>query len=258
MTTTRAQGFDVYPAIDVLGGVCVRLREGDYAEATTYSEDPREVAQRWLAAGAHWIHVVDLDGARDGVSVNRAAIAAVIEAASAAGATVQVGGGIRTLATIETWLDAGAARCILGTVITDDEFMREAVRAFGGDRLVAGLDGRDGKLAVRGWLEQTELELVEVARRLADIGVRTAIVTDVRRDGTLSGANIGWAHDIMNATGIGCIASGGVRDLSDITAAKAAGLTGVIAGKALYDGRLDLAEALVEAVSDAGEEASSC
>lgn len=254
MTLLQARSFDIYPAIDVLGGACVRLREGDYAEATSYSQDPTEVAHRWLKAGARFIHVVDLDGARDGVTVNQGAIEAVIAAASAAGAKVQVGGGIRSLDTIEDWLAAGAARCILGTVISDETFMREAVRAFGGERLVAGLDGRDGKLAVRGWLEQTELELLNVARRLADIGVRTAIVTDVRRDGTLSGTNIAWAREIMAQTGIGCIASGGVRDLSDIQAAHAAGLTGVIAGKALYDGRLDL----VEALAVVGKEEPSC
>ncbi|MDQ0190038.1 1-(5-phosphoribosyl)-5-[(5-phosphoribosylamino)methylideneamino]imidazole-4-carboxamide isomerase [Alicyclobacillus cycloheptanicus] len=241
---TRRSPFEVYPAIDILGGKCVRLREGDYGQATQYNDDPVAVAHQWLAAGARWIHVVDLDGARDGRSLNEPVIGAIVREATQCGARVQVGGGIRTHQALEAWLAAGVSRCILGTVILDTTFMAEAVRRVGGAHLVAGLDGRDGKLAVRGWLDQTEQSLVDVASALAHLGVQTAIVTDVRRDGTLQGANVAWARDLQRATGMRCIASGGVRGLGDVQAAMQAGLAGIIVGKALYDGRIDLEAAL--------------
>lgn len=238
--------FEVYPAIDVLGGQCVRLRLGDYADSTVYDPDVEAVALRWLASGARWIHVVDLDGARDGQSANRDVVARVVEVAVQKGANVQVGGGIRSYDALETWLSLGVSRCILGTVVLDDDFMAGAVRRFGGHRLVAGLDGRDGKLAVRGWTEQTEVSLVDVARHLAEAGVETALVTDVSRDGTLQGANIHLASEIQAQSGMRTLASGGVRDLDDIRAARSAGLAGIVVGKALFDGRIALPEALQE------------
>lgn len=241
---TQVRAFEVYPAIDVLGGACVRLLRGDYAAATEYSTEPRAVAQRWLASGARWLHVVDLDGARDGLSVNAAVISSVVEVASTVGARVQVGGGIRTLDAVDRWLSVGAARCVIGTAALDLAWMESAVARFGGGALVAGLDGRGGKLAVRGWLEQTDQSLTELGRQLADVGLEWSLVTDVDRDGTLTGANHGLAAEVQTASGLHVIASGGVRSLDDVTAAKSAGLAGVIAGRALYDGALDLAAAL--------------
>jgi phosphoribosylformimino-5-aminoimidazole carboxamide ribotide isomerase len=236
--------FELYPAIDVLGGRCVRLTQGDYAAKTEYSDNPRQVAERWLAAGSRWLHVVDLDGAKTGSSVNAQPIAEVIQAAREVGAQVQVGGGIREFDAIDRWLSAGASRCIIGTRALDTAWMEAAVRRFGADALVAGLDGRGGRVAVRGWIDQTDIGIVDIARQLADVGVRWALVTDVERDGTLTGANLELARDVQERGGLFAIASGGVRSLDDILAARAHGLAGAIVGRALYDGTMDLAQAL--------------
>ncbi|MBX5435964.1 MAG: 1-(5-phosphoribosyl)-5-((5-phosphoribosylamino)methylideneamino)imidazole-4-carboxamide isomerase [Alicyclobacillaceae bacterium] len=237
-------GFDLIPAIDILGGACVRLFKGDYAAKTEYAADPRVVAERWLEQGASWLHVVDLDGARSGSAVNAGVIGDVVRLASQAGARVQVGGGIRHHDAVARWLDHGVARCVIGTAALDTAWMEQAVARFGGDALVAGLDGRGGKVAVRGWLEQTEADMAEVAIRLAAVGVRWALVTDVDRDGTLGGANIALAQEVQRRSGLRAIASGGVRGVDDVLAALQAGLAGAIAGRSLYDGTLDLREAL--------------
>lgn len=242
--------FDLIPAIDILGGVCVRLFQGDYAAKTEYSADPRAVAERWLEQGARWLHVVDLDGARSGAAVNAGVIAEVVRRAAEVSARVQVGGGIRDHDTIARWLDQGVARCVIGTAALDTAWMEEAVARFGAEALVAGLDGRAGKVAVRGWLEQTEADMTEVAARLAAVGVRWALVTDVERDGTLRGANVALAQEVQRRSGLRAIASGGVRSLDDVLAALRAGLAGAIAGRSLYDGTLDLRHALA-AVAEA-------
>lgn len=234
--------FDLFPAIDILGGACVRLTRGDYEAKTEYGRDPAAMASRWMDAGARWLHVVDLDGAKAGRPVNVDAVRQVVRAASARGVRVQVGGGIRTHDAIAQWLEAGVARCVIGTAALDRDWMDAAVARFGADALVAGLDGRGGKMAVRGWLEQTDVPLVEVARGLFEAGVRHALVTDVDRDGTLQGANLDLAVSVQ-AEGLGAIASGGIRSLEDVLAARRAGLAGVIAGRSLYDGTLDLAAA---------------
>lgn len=236
-----ATSFRLYPAIDILGGRCVRLWKGDYGAATEYSQDPVAVARQWCQTGIAYLHVVDLDGAKAGRSVNAQVIQAIVDAAKPYGVAVQVGGGIREEAAIARWLDVGVERVVIGTASRQVALMEQFVDLFGANAIVAGLDGRDGKLAVDGWLAQTETPLVQLARELADVGVRHALVTDVERDGTKTGANLALALAVQDA-GLRAMASGGIRDEADVIATKAAGLAGVIVGKALYDGQLDLAQ----------------
>lgn len=247
--------FTLYPAIDLLGGSCVRLFKGDYEQKTAYSDEPAEVARRWLAAGARFLHVVDLDAAKSGLPTNQSAILQIVAEASAYGASVQVGGGIRSYDAIAAWLDAGVTRCVIGTAARRVDWMEKAVARFGSDAIVVGLDGRNGQLAVNGWVEQTNVSLVSIAKQLAEVGVRHALVTDVDKDGTLTGANLTLARDIQ-ATGLKAIASGGIRDCADILAAAQSGLFGAIAGRSLYDGTLNLAETL-HALADLPE-VTSC
>jgi phosphoribosylformimino-5-aminoimidazole carboxamide ribotide isomerase len=240
MSETTA--FQLFPAIDILGGRCVRLLRGDYGAGTEYYDKPVEAAVRWMEQGAEWLHVVDLDAAKSGSPENTEVIAAIVREAAARGVQVQVGGGIRTLETMQHWLDAGVARCVVGTAALDVEWVAAAVARFGSGSLVVGLDGRDGKLAVKGWLEQTETSILELARQLYEAGARYALVTDVERDGTLQGANLALARDVQEA-GLQAIASGGIRGIEDVLAARDAGLAGAVVGRSLYDGRLSLAEA---------------
>ncbi|WAH35908.1 1-(5-phosphoribosyl)-5-[(5-phosphoribosylamino)methylideneamino]imidazole-4-carboxamide isomerase [Alicyclobacillus dauci] len=240
MTAAR---FVLYPAIDILGGRCVRLFKGDYAAKTEYSEDPVAVARQWCESGATFLHVVDLDGAKQGQSVNRDVIEGIVEAAKSYGAQVEVGGGIRTSDAIEDWLACGVARVVIGTASRNVEQMAVWVSEFGADRLVAGLDGRDGKLAVDGWIEQTDTPILELAKALYEAGVRHALVTDVERDGTLSGANLDLAASV-EGIGLHAIASGGIRDEEDVIAAMQRGISGAVAGKSLYAGKLDLKRVL--------------
>lgn len=244
MPDVMAIGFDLFPAIDVLGGACVRLHKGDYAAKTEYSHHPAEVAARWIAQGARWLHVVDLDGAKSGSFVNTSAIMDVVRVAEAAGVQVQVGGGIRTHDDVLRLLDVGVTRCIIGTSALQLDWMERAVETFGGDRLVVGLDGRGGKMAVRGWLEQTDVNLLDVAKQLVQRGVRHALVTDVERDGTLQGANLALAREIQDV-GMQVLASGGIRNLDDVLASREAGLAGAIVGRSIYDGTLDLRTAFL-------------
>lgn len=235
--------FTLFPAIDVLGGKCVRLLRGDYAASTEYGQHPRRMAERWLSEGACFLHVVDLDGAKSGSPENLLAIAEVVDVATQVGAQVQVGGGIRSLDTLDRWLSQGVTRCVVGTAALDRAWVEAAVRQFGSEAVVVGLDGRGGMLAVNGWTEQTDVRLVDVARDLAALGIRHALVTDVERDGAMQGTNIALATSIAQQ-GLTAIASGGVRNLDDVIAAKQAGLAGAIAGRAIYDGHLDLRTAL--------------
>ncbi|EPZ43580.1 1-(5-phosphoribosyl)-5-[(5-phosphoribosylamino)methylideneamino]imidazole-4-carboxamide isomerase [Alicyclobacillus acidoterrestris] len=245
--------FTLLPAIDVLGGRCVRLHKGDYAAKTEYSDNPAAVARHWCEQGATFLHVVDLDGAKDGHSVNASVIRDIVRVAATYGAAVEVGGGIRTTADIAAWLDAGVSRVVLGTASRDVAQMASWIDTFGADRLVAGLDGRGGKLAVDGWLEQTATPIVDLAQQLFEVGVRHALVTDVNRDGTLAGANLALAGEVQ-ATGLGAIASGGIRDEADVVAAMRAGLAGAVVGKSLYDGKFNLTQALARLQ----EEESAC
>jgi phosphoribosylformimino-5-aminoimidazole carboxamide ribotide isomerase len=232
---------NLYPAIDIRGGRCVRLIEGDFARETAYDADPTDAARRWVDAGTEWLHVVDLDGAVEGTPVNRDAVKRI---RAAVAVPMQLGGGLRTLTDLEDLFAAGIDRAILGTVaLRDPELVISAVARWG-DRIAVALDARDGKLATDGWLGQTEARAVEVAQKLATAKVRHFIFTDISRDGTLAGPNLESLGELVQAVEAGVIASGGISSLKDIEAAAQTGASGAIIGRALYDGRIDLAEAI--------------
>jgi phosphoribosylformimino-5-aminoimidazole carboxamide ribotide isomerase len=230
----------VLPAIDLMDGCAVRLSKGDFATKVVYSDRPAEVAARFGAAGARRIHVVDLDGARAGRPVNTATIRAIC----AAGVEVEVGGGLRTIEAVEEVLAAGAALAVLGTAAVQRlALVEEACRRFPG-RIVCGIDARGGEVAVSGWAEGTGLPVADVARRVRAAGVSLVEYTDVARDGMFSGVDAEGAARLAREAGVEVVASGGVASLDDVRACRAAGLAGVIVGKALYEGRVDLAEAV--------------
>ena len=234
----------LFPAIDLKEGRCVRLKLGEMASATVYNEDPADQARAFQQQGFEWLHVVDLDGAFAGESRNGAAVEAILSATTN---PVQLGGGIRTLAQIEAWLDKGLARVILGTVaVRDPDLVREACRRFPG-KIAVGIDAKGGKVAVEGWAEASSLEVIELARKFEGAGVAAIIYTDIDRDGVLAGINWDATIALANAVSIPVIASGGLASLDDIrrmTQPDAAKLEGAISGRALYDGRIDPAEAL--------------
>lgn len=235
----------IYPAIDIRGGRCVRLTEGRFDKETVFADNPVDMARQWAAAGAEYLHVVDLDGALAGKPVNLEIVSAI---AKAVPVPVQLGGGIRTLANIEQVLSAGVSRVILGSVaVRSPELVREACRQFA-SRIVVGIDARDGQAAVDGWEVSGGVGAEELAGKMAAAGVARIIYTDISRDGTLQGVNVAATAALAKAAGIPVIASGGVKSLEDITALKAAnfggGIEGVIVGKAIYTGALDLAAAI--------------
>ena len=234
----------LFPAIDLKDGACVRLKLGDMNEATVFNPDPAAQARDFEAAGFEYLHVVDLNGAFAGRAVNGAAVEAILASVKM---PVQLGGGIRDRAGIEAWLERGISRVILGTVaVRDPDLVREACRAHPG-RVAVGIDARGGKVAVEGWAETSELTTIELARRFADAGVAAIIYTDIDRDGVLKGLNIESTLRLANAVPIPVIASGGLASLDDIRRRlepDAARLEGAISGRALYDGRIDPAEAL--------------
>jgi len=233
----------LYPAIDLKEGACVRLRRGDMAAATVFNRDPAAQARRFAAAGAQWLHVVDLDGAFAGKSVNRSAVEAILAAVAI---PCQLGGGIRDQAAIEGWLAAGVARVVLGTAaLKDPELVREACRRHPG-RIAVAIDARGGNVAVEGWAETSDVTTLDLAARFADDGVAAIVFTDVERDGILEGANVAATARLTQATAIPVIASGGISGLGDLAALKAAGAAGAIVGRALYDGTLDLGQALAQ------------
>jgi len=231
---------ELYPAVDVQGGRVVRLRQGEAAHATAYADDPVAVAEAFAAAGARWLHFVDLDRAF-GTGDNRALARRVLAAAKT---RVQVGGGLRTAEAIEEMLAWGATRVVIGTkAATDPALVERLLRRHGAARLAVGIDARDGRVAVRGWTEVFDLAPVELARRVQAQGATTVIYTDATRDGMLAGPDLAGARALA-ALGLDVIASGGVASLDDLRAARAAGLAGAIVGRALYEGRFTLVEAL--------------
>ena len=237
-------GLTIFPAIDLKGGQVVRLAEGDMARATVYGDDPAAQARIFADAGASHLHVVDLDGAFAGASVNGAAVESIIAAFPG---KVQVGGGIRDRAGVDRWLALGVERVIIGTAaLKDPEFVKSAARDLPG-RIVVGVDARDGMVATEGWADVSDVRVEDLARRFEDAGVAALLFTDVGRDGLLKGCNVEATVALAKSVSIPVIASGGVADLGDIHALRphvADGIEGVITGRALYDGRLDLAEAI--------------
>lgn len=234
----------LFPAIDLKGGQCVRLKLGDMAQATVFNDDPAAQAKDFEAQGFRWLHLVDLDGAFAGRPVNASAVEAILAAIAI---PVQLGGGIRDISGIETWLGRGIRRVILGTVaLRNPELVKEACRKFPG-RIAVGIDAKGGKVAVEGWAETSELTAIDLARRFADAGVAAIIFTDVDRDGVLKGLNIDATLALARSVDIPVIASGGLASLADIERLlepDCAILEGAISGRALYDGRLDARAAL--------------
>lgn len=239
--------FIVYPAIDLRQGKVVRLQYGDPKRQTTFSEDPLEVAGRWVEAGASWIHVVNLDGAfGESGARNRA----LLPRLATAGAKIQFGGGLRTLEQIAEAVEAGVARVILGTVAVEEpQLVAAAVRRFGSERVAVAIDARDGLVKTRGWQKEGQLTAAQLGHHMREQGVKVAIHTDIGRDGVLTGVNAAASAALAQASGLAVIASGGVASLHDVRAAAARvkeGVVGVITGRAVYEGRLDLAAAIQE------------
>ncbi len=234
--------FTIYPAIDLRGGKVVRLKEGDPARLTAYSDDPAETARRWLEAGARWLHVVNLDGAfGESDEANRSALQSILKT----GAQVQFGGGVRSLESVRRVLDLGVSRAILGTIaVEQSDVVAEALKKFGAEKVMVGIDARDGVVRVRGWKEGSGITATDLARQMRTLGLRTVIFTDVSRDGLGSGLNIPSSRALAEVSGLDVIASGGVHTLEDVTAAREANLAGAIIGRALYEGTIDLKEAL--------------
>lgn len=240
--------FFIYPAIDLRGGRVVRLKQGDPARATIYGDDPGASAQRWLRIGASWLHVINLDGAlEEADSANLLALKAILDVARQhlPKGQIQYGGGVRTIADVERVISLGVDRVILGTVaISSPEIVEQAVKTFGSEKIAVAIDVYDGRVKVRGWQEQTDQDPVSLAGNLVEQGVTTLIYTNIARDGVGSGVDISMTRNLAEHTGLRVIASGGVNSLDDVNRVKDAGLDGLIIGRALYDGKVSLEEAL--------------
>ncbi|RPJ23687.1 MAG: 1-(5-phosphoribosyl)-5-[(5-phosphoribosylamino)methylideneamino]imidazole-4-carboxamide isomerase [Chloroflexi bacterium] len=243
--------FTIYPALDLRGGKVVRLKEGDPARMTSYSDDPAETARRWLDAGASWLHVVNLDGAfGENDTANRQALEAILKigAHTCPGGRcqgVQFGGGMRSLGAIERAIKLGVNRVILGTIaIEQPDVVQAALKKFGAEKVAVGIDAREGLVRVRGWKENSGIAATDLALQMRTLGLRTVIFTDVSRDGLGSGLNIPSTRALAEASGLDVIASGGVHTLEDVSAAREANLAGVIVGRALYEGTIDLKDVL--------------
>lgn len=233
----------LYPAIDLKDGQCVRLLKGEMSQATVFNDDPAAQALAFAQQGAEWLHLVDLNGAFAGKPVNAEAVERILGGVKI---PCQLGGGIRDMATIERWLSAGLSRVILGTIAVEDpDLVRESARAFPG-QVAVGVDARNGRVATKGWAEETNIDVTELARQFEDAGVAALIYTDINRDGAMLGPNVQATASLANAVQIPVIASGGVSSLQDLIALRECGapLDGAISGRALYDGKLDLAEAI--------------
>lgn len=234
--------FTVYPAIDLRGGKVVRLQEGDPERMTEYSDDPAETASRWMNAGAKWLHVVNLDGAfgqKD--EANRLALKGILKL----GAQIQFGGGIRSIDAIDTALELGVSRVVLGTIAVErPAIVVDALKKFGPQKVAIGIDARDGLVRTRGWIDNSGIPAADLAVQMRTLGLRTVVFTDIRRDGLGSGLNVSSTRALAEASGLDVIASGGVHTLEDVIAARYANLVGVIIGRALYEGTINLADAL--------------
>lgn len=234
----------LFPAIDLKEGLAVRLEQGDMARATIFHRDPAAQARAFEEQGFEYLHIVDLDGAFAGKPMNAAAVDRILETV---GIPVQLGGGVRDTATVENWLEKGIDRIVIGTAaVRDPPFVKQAARDYPG-RIAVGLDARDGKVAVEGWAETSELSVLDIARRFEDVGVSAIVYTDIARDGMLQGLNLDATVALAEAIRIPIIASGGlasIEDIKELLSPRAGKLAGAIAGRALYDGRLDAAEAL--------------
>lgn len=229
------------PAIDLYEKKAVRLLEGDYRKMTVYSDDPLSVAHDFAVQGAEWIHMVDLEGAREGTTPNLEVVAGIARNTSL---SVEVGGGIRSMEVAGRYLEAGVARVILGTAaVTDEDFLREALRCYG-DRIAVGVDLKDGYVAIKGWLETSAYTAEEFLGKMQKMGVRTVICTDISRDGAMRGTNLALYADLSRRYSLQLIASGGVSSLSDVRALAGMGLYGAIVGKAYYTGAISLREAI--------------
>ena len=234
----------LFPAIDLYDHKVVRLLKGDYQKMTVYSEDPVATARGIEAEGGRWLHLVDLEGAKDGTTPNFDVVAAICQETKL---QVEIGGGIRSLEMIERYLNAGVARVILGTkAVTDEDFLRDAVGRWG-DRIAVGVDAKDGKVAVKGWVEVLDVDMFDFLWKLRSIGVKTAIVTDISKDGAMKGTNLPLYERLSRLDGIDITASGGVSTLEDIRALRDMGLYGAILGKAMYNGAIKLKDALAVA-----------
>jgi phosphoribosylformimino-5-aminoimidazole carboxamide ribotide isomerase len=248
---------DLYPAIDLRGGRCVRLVEGDFRRETVYGDDPVAVASSFADSGARWIHVVDLDAARTGNPVNRDVVTRIAAAVSARGAQVQTGGGVRTVTDASALLSAGVARVVIGTAAVEDpEIVRQIADRWPG-QVAVGLDHRNGEVRTRGWTEGGGKQVAELVPAVLAAGASVVIVTDISRDGRLAGPDVEGLSELLDATSAAVIASGGIRDLDDVTslasvrAADGRTLVGAIAGTAIYEGKLDV-EAAIALLAGAG------
>lgn len=231
----------IYPAIDIKDGKCVRLLRGSFDDVTVYGDNPAEMARKWESLGGEYIHVVDLDGALKGHGVNAEAIKEICKAVNV---PVQTGGGIRSISDIEAKLECGISRVIIGTkAVSDAEFVKEAVKKYG-DKIVIGIDAKDGMVAIEGWEKTSEYQAVEFAKKMEEIGVKTIIYTDIATDGTLMGPNVDAMREMVNNTNMDIIASGGIGNIEHIKALIPTGVEGVITGRALYTGNINLCDAI--------------
>jgi len=233
--------MNIIPAIDLIGGKAVRLMKGDYNKVTVYSDTPAEVAKSFEAAGAKFLHIVDLDGAKDGSTANFETIRAIVTETNL---SVEVGGGIRSMETIQKYLDLGVDRVIIGTAaVTDPAFLEEAVRCYG-EHIAVGVDIKDGMVAIKGWLEVSAFSCFDFCEKMQNLGVKTIICTDISKDGMMAGTNRELYRDLYDRFSLNIIASGGVSSIEDVSVLSHMGLYGAIVGKAIYTGAIDLAEAI--------------
>lgn len=234
--------MQLYPAIDIKNGQCVRLRQGQFQDSQIYSKNPIEIARLFVSQGASFIHMVDLDGALVGFSVNDTVFK---EIAGEINIPIQVGGGIRTIKDIENKIELGINRVIIGTKAVENlAFVKEAVKEFGSDRIVIGIDAKDGMVAIQGWEKVSSVSAIDLAMQVKDIGVKTIVYTDISKDGMLLGPNVEQTKELSDVTGFDVIASGGVSSMKDLELIAGSGVHGAIIGKALYEKKVDLAKAI--------------